>query len=41
MKKLLILAMMAISIGANAQTFPQPSPAAKVYQVVGLNEMEI
>lgn len=41
MKKLLILAIMAISIGANAQTFPQPSPAAKVYQVVGLNEMEI
>src|SRR5690606_35303907 len=41
MKKLLILAMMAITVGANAQTFPQPSPAAKVYQVVGLNEMEI
>lgn len=41
MKKLLILAMMAITFGANAQTFPQPSPLAKVYQVVGLNEMEI
>ena len=41
MKKLLILAMTAITFGANAQTFPQPSLAAKVYQVVGLNEMEI
>ncbi|NEN23994.1 DUF2911 domain-containing protein [Cryomorpha ignava] len=41
MKKLLILAMMAFTFGANAQTFPQPSPLAKVYQVVGLNEMEI
>lgn len=41
MKKVLILAMMAITFGANAQTFPQPSPLAKVYQVVGLNEMEI
>ncbi len=32
---------MAITVGANAQTFPQPSPLAKVYQVVGLTEMEI
>ncbi len=41
MKKLLILAMVAIGFGASAQTFPQPSPLAKVYQVVGLNEMEV
>src|SRR5690554_7663167 len=41
MKKLLTLALVAITFGATAQTFPLPSPAAKVYQVVGLNEMEI
>lgn len=41
MKKVLILAMMAITFGANAQTFPAPSLAAKTYQVVGVNPMEI
>jgi len=41
MKKLLTLALVAITFGATAQTFPVPSPAAKVYQMVGLNEMEI
>lgn len=41
MKKLLLLACMAISVMANAQDFPQPSPLAKSYQMVGLTEMEI
>ena len=41
MKKLLTLALVAITFGATAQTFPVPSPSAKVYQMVGLNEMEI
>lgn len=41
MKKLLVLAFAAVSLGAFAQTFPIPSPYAKVYQLVGLNEMEI
>lgn len=41
MKKLLTMALVAITFGATAQTFPLPSPSAKVYQMVGLNEMEI
>ena len=41
MKKFLVLALVAVSFGAFAQTFPIPSPYAKVYQLVGLNEMEI
>lgn len=41
MKKLLVLALVAFSFEAFAQTFPIPSPHAKVYQLVGLNEMEI
>src|SRR5690554_3738240 len=41
MKKLLTLALVAVTFGASAQTFPVPSPSAKVYQMVGLNEMEI
>ena len=41
MKKLLILALALGCLSANAQTFPAPSLAAKTYQVVGVNEMEI
>jgi hypothetical protein len=41
MKKVLILAFMAFTITATAQTFPQPSPMAKTYQMVGLTGMEV
>ncbi len=41
MKKLLIMALALGCLSANAQTFPAPSLAAKTYQVVGVNAMEI
>lgn len=41
MKKLLIMALALGCLTANAQTFPAPSLAAKTYQVVGVNPMEI
>lgn len=41
MKNLLVLAMFAFSLIANAQDFPKPSPMAKTYQMVGLTEIEI
>ncbi len=41
MKKLLLVAFVAFGLSTYAQDFPQPSPLAKTYQMVGLNEIEI
>lgn len=41
MKKLMILALSLLTLSAGAQTFPAPSLAAKTYQMVGVNGMEI
>ncbi len=41
MKKLLLIAFVAFGLSTYAQDFPQPSPLAKTYQMVGLNEIEV
>lgn len=41
MKRILFLSALVLSIGVNAQDFPAPSPKAKVYQMVGLTEVEV
>ncbi|HKL03293.1 MAG TPA: DUF2911 domain-containing protein [Cryomorphaceae bacterium] len=41
MKRILFLSALVLTIGANAQDFPAPSPKAKVYQMVGLTEVEV
>lgn len=41
MKKLIVLALAACTLCANAQDFPKPSPLAKTYQRVGLTDVEI
>lgn len=41
MKKLLTLVLALLTLTVGAQTFPSLSPAAKVYQMVGVNGMEI
>lgn len=41
MKKLIVLALAALTLSANAQDFPKPSPLAKTYQRVGLTDVEI
>ncbi len=42
MKRILFsVSLVFLALAINAQDFPQPSPKAKSYQVVGLTEMEI
>ncbi|MCA1762666.1 MAG: DUF2911 domain-containing protein [Flavobacteriales bacterium] len=41
MKRILFLSALVLSFSLNAQDFPAPSPKAKVYQMVGLTEVEV
>lgn len=38
---ILLVAFISATLVTNAQNFPQPSPLARTYQVVGLTEMEV